>query len=104
MIIYQYSEAIEFPYSNVCSTNGPGNFLFTKKMLGQQFIFRSSYKQLIWSIYVYFIYGIMPPRRIGGKLYQFMYTISIQFNCFIQNDILSMGPPWMINFRIWAGW
>ena len=25
--------ALEFPYSNVCSTNGPGNFLITKSDL-----------------------------------------------------------------------
>ena len=32
LILYQYGWALEFPYSNICRTNGPGNFLITKNV------------------------------------------------------------------------
>ena len=50
----QYSWALEFPKSNVCSTIGPGDILITKKCSANN-LYRSPYKQLTWSIYVYCI-------------------------------------------------
>ena len=47
--------ALEFPYLNVCSTIGPGNFMITKNVRLTIYK-RSPYKHLTWSIYVFFIY------------------------------------------------
>ena len=58
-----------------------------KKMFGWQFIHRSPYKELTWSIYVYIVYGSCQQSTDPNTMEAYTYIVSLSKHCVCMYNI-----------------